>query len=58
MTKQYDQVEYNKRWAEKNKDHKRYLRYRSQARTFIRKHATNNDLDELEKLIKQKRDEL
>lgn len=45
---------YNKRWAEKNKEHKRYLSYRSTTRTFIRKYAKKEDLKELKELIKEK----
>lgn len=52
MTKK--QQEYNKRWAEKNKEHKRYLSYRTTARTFIRKYAKPEDLQELKELIKEK----
>ena len=52
MTKK--QQEYNKRWAEKNREHKRYLSYRSTARTFIRKYAKLKDLQELKELIKEK----
>lgn len=52
MTKK--QQEYNKRWAEKNKEHKRYLSYRTTARTFIRKYAKQEDLKELKELIKEK----
>ena len=52
MTKK--QQEYNKRWAEKNKEHKRYLSYRSTARTFIRKYAKPEDLLELKGMIEKK----
>ncbi|SFD31185.1 hypothetical protein SAMN04487792_0270 [Lactobacillus bombicola] len=36
----------NKKWDEKNKDRKKYLVYRSQAKSFIRRFATSEDLDE------------
>lgn len=49
------QTQANLRWAEKNKEHKKYLSYRTYARSFIRKLATDDDLDELEQLIKEKR---
>ena len=52
MTKK--QQIYNKRWASKNKEHKRYLSYRSTTRTFIRKYAKEEDLEELKELIKEK----
>ena len=52
MTKR--QQEYNRRWAEKNREHKRYLSYRSTARTFIRKYAKKEDLKELKEMIEKK----
>lgn len=45
---------YNKRWAKKNKEHKRYLSYRTTTRTFIRNYANKEDLQELKKLIEEK----
>lgn len=48
------QKEYDKRWVEKNKEHRRKLSYRSTARTFINNYADEDDLKELEKLIKNK----
>ena len=52
MTKK--QQEYNRRWAEKNKEHKRYLSYRTTARTFIRRYAKHDDLLELKEMIEKK----
>ena len=49
------QTEANKRWAEKNREHARYLRNRSAARSFIKKQATEEDLEELENLIANRR---
>lgn len=49
------QTEANKRWQAKNREHARYLRNRSTARSFIRKDATEKDLIELENLIEEKR---
>ncbi|MDM8280775.1 hypothetical protein QUW35_08835 [Ligilactobacillus agilis] len=40
------QVEYNKRWYEKNREHKRYLSKRSTARSFLRV-ATKEDIQAL-----------
>ena len=48
------QQEYNKKWADKNKEHKRYLSYRSTARTFIRNYAVKEDLEELKDLMKKR----
>ena len=53
--KKYDQAEYNRRWAEKNKERRRYLSYRSSARSFIRNYANSEDLEELEDLIEKKK---
>lgn len=44
----------NRRWAEKNKEHKNYLSRRSNARGFIRNLATREDLVELFQLIEKK----
>jgi len=49
------QQDYDKKWIDKNREHKRYLSARSSARSFIRNHATMEDLEELEKMIKEKR---
>ena len=49
------QTEANKKWQEKNRERARYLRNRSTARSFIRKQATEEDLQELEELIEEKR---
>ena len=52
------QTEANKRWQEKNREKARYLRNRSASRSFIRNNATEEDLQELEELIKIRREEL
>ncbi len=52
------QTEANKRWQEKNKEKAKYLSDRSRARSFIRNNATEEDLQELEELIKIRREEL
>lgn len=52
------QTEANKRWQEKNREKARYLRNRSAARNFVKKDATEEDLQELEELIKARREEL
>ncbi len=49
------QTEANKKWQEKNRERASYLRNRSTARSFIRKQATEEDLQELEELIEEKR---
>ena len=50
------QTEANKKWQEKNRDHARCLRNRSTARSFIRKQATEEDLEELEELIEKRKE--
>ncbi len=55
MTEKNAQTEANKRWQDKNKEHAKYLQYRTYARSFIRKLATEDDLEELEKLIADRR---
>lgn len=49
------QSEKNKKWRDKNKAHNRYLSYRSTSRSFIRKLATEDDLNELASLIEERR---
>lgn len=48
----------DKRYREKNKEHRNYLSYRSTARSFIRNKATIEDLEELQKLINERKDSL
>lgn len=52
--KDYNQTEYNKTWQEKNRERTRYLRNRSTARSFIKKQATKEDIEELKQLIKDR----
>lgn len=52
--KEYNQTEYNKTWQEKNRERARYLRNRSTARSFIKKQATKEDIEELKQLIKDR----
>lgn len=49
------QIRANKKWNEKNKERVKYLKYRSEAKSFIRRFATDSDLDDLEKLISEER---
>ena len=50
----YD-YEAQKRWNEKNKEKRAHITARGSARSFIRKHATLEDLDELEVIISKRR---
>lgn len=50
------QTKATKKWNENNREHRNYLSKRSSARSFIRNHATVDDLNELEELIKEKKE--
>ena len=43
----------NKKWNAKNREHRNYLTKRSTSRGFIRNHATQEDLLELQELIQK-----
>lgn len=46
------------KWWQEKSEHACYLRNRSTARSFIRKQATFEDLQELEKLIAERKKDL
>jgi len=48
----------NKKWDKDNIDRTRYLNARSAARGFIKNRATNEDLQELKSLIKNREEEI
>ena len=50
------QTKATKKWNEQNREHRNYLSKRSSARSFIRNHATMDDLSELEEIIKEKKE--
>lgn len=50
------QTKATKKWNEQNRERRNYLSKRSSARSFIRNHATVDDLNELEELIKEKKE--
>lgn len=52
---QEGQAEANKRYREKNKEHRNYLSARSGARSFIRNKATLDDLNELADSIQKQK---
>lgn len=52
------QTEANKKWQEKNKEYAKYLSNRSRCRSFIRKQATLEDLEELKELIKEREENI
>ena len=58
MKEATQQTEANKKWQEKNREHARYLRNRSTSRSFIKKQASLEDIEELESLIEQRKKDL
>ncbi|MCB2300417.1 hypothetical protein [Clostridium tagluense] len=52
------QTDANKKWQDKNKEHSNYLKDRSKARSFIKNKSTLEDLEELEQLIKERKNVL
>lgn len=48
----------NKKWDKKNKERKQYIVAKSQAKRFISKFATEDDLDTMLEYIEQRRAEL
>lgn len=48
----------NAKWDAKNKERKRYINKRSTAKSFVLNLATKDDLDQIEKFIKERRKEL
>lgn len=48
----------DKKWKEKNKEHRNYLSSRGTARSFIRNKATMEDLEELKNLIKEREEKI
>lgn len=49
------QTEANKRWQEKNKERAKYISARSRARSFIKNHALEEDLEEFMELISERK---
>lgn len=43
----------DKKWMEKNKEHSRYLKDRTSARSFVRHKATIDDMEELNKIFRE-----
>ena len=50
--------EADKKWAEQNKARRNYLSARGTARSFIMNKATQEDLEELESMIAERKKEL
>lgn len=58
MDETSSQTEANKRWQEQNRERTRYLRNRSTARSFVKKQATQEDIEELEQLIDKRKEQI
>lgn len=58
MKTSQNQLIANKRWQSKNKDKQRNYQYGSYARKFIRDIATLEQLEQLEKLISERKSQL
>ncbi|MBI0151308.1 hypothetical protein [Bifidobacterium sp. M0353] len=44
----------NKKWDMANRERKRYITAKSQAKSFVRNYATQDDLENLKKIIEEK----
>lgn len=44
----------NRKWSERHQERRKYLSWRSRARSFVEKAATTEDLISLKKLIKDR----
>jgi len=53
-----NQTEANKKWQDKNKVRAKYLSDRSRARSFIRNHATLDDINEFRGLLDEREENL
>ncbi|MFC6324055.1 hypothetical protein [Companilactobacillus baiquanensis] len=51
-------IKANKKWDDENRERKRYLNSRSAARGFIKNKATADDIEELTKLLANRKQEL
>ena len=52
------QIKANKKWIEANREKANYMRCKSSAKSFIRNKATLEDLEELEKLILERKNNI
>lgn len=52
------QVSASRRWEQRNPERAKYIRYRTGARNFLRNHSTEEALQEMEELIKERREML
>lgn len=52
------QTKANKKWEEKNREYSSYLKSRSSARSFIRNKATLEDIEEMKKLLDERKKQL
>ena len=52
------QIKANKKWIEANREKANYMRGKSSAKSFIRNKATLEDLEESEKLILERKNNI
>ncbi|WP_300896183.1 hypothetical protein [uncultured Clostridium sp.] len=52
------QIKANKKWIEANREKANYMSGKSSAKSFIRNKATLEDLEELEKLILERKNNI
>lgn len=48
----------SREWKKRNPARTKYMSYKSSAKTFIRHHATETDIKELENLINERKEKL
>ncbi|MCB2308875.1 hypothetical protein LGL08_20680 [Clostridium estertheticum] len=48
-------TEYNQAWESKNRKYASYLKSRSSCKSFIRNHATTEDLEAIEQMIRERK---
>ncbi|WP_025731500.1 hypothetical protein [Heyndrickxia ginsengihumi] len=54
----WDYGKYIKKYRDRNPEKHKYYSYKSTTKTFIRHHATEEELNELKKLINERREEI
>ena len=52
------QTKASRAWEKRNPERTRYMRYKSTAKTFIRKYVTQEDLEELKNLVAEREEAL
>lgn len=47
------QIKASRKWERENPEKARFIRYRTGARTFVRHHASKEDMEELNRIFKE-----